>query len=138
VAGVTTVSTLPQVRRRDTCADRGRRLTACTSLAPRDRSSTRRRRDYQRFGYGIVSTHHAIAWSRHLGSSHAGAVRGALREATRDDSALLKPLPPLSRSAQRLYSSPTRLVAAGLLADPLAGQTLSILVYEEDGGRRAT
>jgi predicted acetyltransferase len=90
---------------------------------------------YQRFGYGIVSTHHAYRVEpRYLGFSHPGVARGALRELTRDDSALLNDLYRRFRDPRNGYLHRSRASwAVGPLADPPAGQTLSILLYEEDG-----
>lgn len=137
VAGVTTVSTLPQVRRRGHLraimdADFNRMHESggpaiailYASLAA----------IYQRFGYGIVSTHHAYRVEpRYLGFSHPGAARGALRELTRDDSALLNDMYRQFRDPRNGYLHRSRaLWAAAPLADPPAGQTLSILLYEED------
>jgi len=138
VAGVTTVSTLPTERRRGHLRaimdadfhrlhDSGGPSIAIlyASLAA----------IYQRFGYGIVSTHHAYRVEpRYLTFSQPAPLRGTLREVTRDDSGLLNDLFRRFRDPRNGYLHRSRASwAIGPLADPPAGHTLSLLVYEEDG-----
>jgi predicted acetyltransferase len=138
VAAVTTVSTLPIYRRRGhlraiMAADFQRLheqegpaiATLYASLAA----------IYQRFGYGIVSTHLSYRVEpRYLSFSEPAPVRGTLREVTRDNAGLLNDLYRRFREPRTGYLHRSRaLWAAGVLADPLPGHTLTLLVYEEDG-----
>jgi predicted acetyltransferase len=138
VAAVTTVSTLPLYRRRGhlraiMAADFERLheregpaiATLYASLAA----------IYQRFGYGIVSTHVSYRVEpRYLAFSLPAPVRGTLRELTRDDAGLLNDLYRRFREPRTGYLHRSRaLWAAGVLADPPPGHTLTLLVYEEDG-----
>jgi predicted acetyltransferase len=138
IAAVTTVSTLPVYRRRGHLraimqADfqrlherEGPAIAALyASLAA----------IYQRFGYGVVSTH----WSyrvepRYLAFAHPAVVRGQLREVTRDDAGLLNDVLRRYREPRTGALHRSRAVwAMGALADPPAGHTLSLVLYEEDG-----
>jgi predicted acetyltransferase len=138
IAGVTTVSTLPVYRRRGHLRaimdadfrrlhDQGGPAIAVlyASLAA----------IYQRFGYGIVSTHMSYRTEpRFLAFSRSEHVRGTLRQVTRDDSALLNDVYRRFRDPRTGYLHRSRAVwAAGPLEDPAAGHQLSLLVYEEDG-----
>lgn len=89
---------------------------------------------YQRFGYGIVSTHYAYRMEpRHLAFSFAAPVRGTLREVSRIDAGLLNDLYVRFREPRTGYLHRSRVVwSLNALAEP-AGRTLTILVYEEDG-----
>ena len=138
VAAVTTVSTLPIYRRRGHLraimdADFHRMhegdgpaiAVLYASLAA----------IYQRFGYGIVSTHVGYRVEpRYLTFSRPATGRGTLRELTRDDSALLNDLYRRFRDPRTGYLHRSRAMwAAGVLADAPPGHTLTLLVYEEDG-----
>lgn len=138
IAAVTTVSTLPHHRRRGHLrrimqADfermhemEGPALAALyASLAA----------IYQRFGYAVVSSFHSYRVEpRFLGFSLPMSVRGRLREASRDEGALLNDLFRRYRDPRNGFLHRSReLWARGPLADPPAGHTLSLMVYEEDG-----
>jgi predicted acetyltransferase len=138
IAGVTTVSTLPVYRRRGHLRaimdadfhrlhDSGGPAIAAlyASLAA----------IYQRYGYGIVSTHVSYRVEpRYLTFSRPETLRGGLREVTRDDAGLLNDTYRRFRDPRNGYLHRSRASwAAGPLEDPLAGHALSLLVYEEDG-----
>ena len=138
VAAVTTVSTLPIYRRRGHLraimdADFQRMhesggppiAVLYASLAA----------IYQRFGYGIVSTHHSYRVEpRFLVFSQPGTVRGTLREVTRDEAGLLNDLYRRFGYVRTGYLHRARaLWAANALAEPPPEHTLTLLVYEEDG-----
>ena len=138
VAAVTTVSTLPIYRRRGHLRaimesdfrrlheEEGPALAILyASLAA----------IYQRFGYGVVSTHYRYQVEpRYLAFAHPGHVRGRLVEVTKQDSALLNDLLKRYRAPRTGDLHRSRAVwEFGALADPPAGHTLSLLVYEEDG-----
>jgi predicted acetyltransferase len=138
IAGVTTVSTLPIYRRRGHLraimqADfqrlheqEGQPLAVLyASMAA----------IYQRFGYGIVSTHVSYRVEpRYLAFSRPRPVRGTLRELTRDDGALLNDLYRRFAYPRNGYLHRSRAVwAASILNDPPPGHQLTILAYEEDG-----
>ena len=138
VAGVTTVGTLPIYRRR------GHLRAIMDADFPRMHESggpaiailyASMAAIYQRFGYGIVSTHHSYRVEpRFLTFSQPGSVRGTLREVTRDDAGLLNDLYRRFAYERNGYLHRSRaLWAASALADPPAGHTLTLLVYEEDG-----
>ena len=138
IAGVTTVSTLPVHRRRGHLraimdADFQRlHEQGGAALAVLYASMAA---IYQRFGYGIVSTHVSYRVEpRFLAFSSPAHVRGALREVTRDESGLLNEVYRRFRDPRTGYLHRSRaLWAAGPLEDPPAGHQLSLLVYEEDG-----
>lgn len=90
---------------------------------------------YQRYGYGVVSTHAAyLVEPRHIAFSQPMLVRGALRELSRDDQPLLNDIYKRFVAARTGYlHRPRGMWAAGPLAPAKAGETLSLLVYEEDG-----
>lgn len=138
VAAVTTVSTLPIYRRRGHLraimdADfRSLHETEGPAIAVLYASLAA---IYQRFGYGVVSTHYAYrAEPRYLAFAHAGVVRGGLREVSRQDSGLLNELLKRFRAPRTGDLHRSRAVwEIGALAEPPAGHTLTLLVYEEDG-----
>ncbi len=138
VAAVTTVSTLPIYRRRGHLraimdadfrylhdAEGPAIAILYASLAA----------IYQRFGYGVVSTHGSYrAEPRHLAFAHPGETRGELREVTRTDSGLLNDMLKRFRAPRTGDLNRSRAVwEIGALEAPPAGHTLTLLAYEEDG-----
>jgi predicted acetyltransferase len=138
VAGVTTVSTLPIYRRRGhlrAIMDADFRFlheTEGPAIAVLYASLAA---IYQRFGYGIVSTHYAYRVEpRYLAFARPGVVRGTLREVTRADSGLLNDMLKRFRAPRTGDLHRSRLMwEIGPLADPPPEHTLSLIVYEEDG-----
>jgi predicted acetyltransferase len=90
---------------------------------------------YQRFGYGVVSTHNSYRVEpRYLAFAHLGVVRGQLREVTKHDSGLLNDLLKRFRADRTGDLHRSRAVwGIGALADPPNDHSLTLLVYEEDG-----
>lgn len=91
---------------------------------------------YQRYGYGIVSTHHRYAVEpRYLQFSHPLAPPGSLRETTREaEFSLLVELYRTFREQRTGYvHRGAAMWAAGVLADPHGIDTKSIIIYEEAG-----
>jgi predicted acetyltransferase len=138
IAGVTTVSTLPVYRRRGHLraimqADFERLHES--GGAPLAVLYASLAAIYQRYGYGIVSTHIAYRVEpRYLTFGMPATLRGTLREVSRDDGGLLNEIYRQFREPRTGYLHRSRaLWALGPLEDPPPGHTLSLLVYEEDG-----
>ncbi len=138
VAGVTCVSTLPIYRRRGHL--RAIMETDFRLLHEQEGPAiailhASLAAIYQRFGYGIVSTHFSYRVEpRYLAFAHPGHARGTLREATRAESGLLNVLLKRFRAPRTGDLHRSRAMwEYGVLAEPPAGHTLSIIIYEEDG-----
>ncbi len=138
VAAVTTVSTVPIARRRGHL--RAIMETDFRTLHEQEGPAiailyASLAAIYQRFGYGVVSTHQSYRVEpRYLAFAHPQPVRGLLREATRADDAMLNDLLRRFREPRTGDLHRSRAVwQMGALAEPPAGHTLNIIVYEEDG-----
>ena len=90
---------------------------------------------YQRFGYGIITTHHSYRVEpRYLQFAHPGVVRGRLVEVGRTEDGLLNDLLKRYREPRNADIHRSRGVwEFGAFAPPPPGHRLSELVYEEDG-----
>lgn len=138
VAAVTTVSTLPIYRRRGNLraimdADfRFLHETEGPAIAILYASLAA---IYQRYGYGVVTTHHRYQVEpRYLAFAHPMHLRGQLREVTRQDSGLLNDILKRYRAPRTGDLHRSRAVwEIGALEEPAKGHKLSLLVYEEDG-----
>jgi predicted acetyltransferase len=138
VAAVTTVSTLPIYRRRGhlrAIMDADFHLLHEQEGASIAILYASMAAIYQRFGYGIVSTHYSYRVEpRYLQFAHPGHVRGRLVEVTRHDSGLLNDLLKRFRADRTGDLHRSRAVwELGALETPPKDYTLSLLVYEEDG-----
>lgn len=138
VAAVTTVSTLPTARRRGHL--RAIMQTDFGTLHEQEGPPiailyASLAAIYQRFGYGVVSTHYNYRVEpRHLAFAHPAVVRGQLREVSKDDTGLLNELLKQFRAPRTGDLHRSRAVwGIGPLAGPPAGHQLSLLLYEEDG-----
>jgi predicted acetyltransferase len=141
VAAVTTVSTLPHFRRRGHL--RSIMNTDFRYLHDQEGPAiailyASMAAIYQRFGYGIVSTHYSYRVEPHyLQFAHPALVRGRLVEVTRSDTGLLNDLLKRYREPRTGDLHRSRAVwEMGALAPVPSGHTLSMLVYEEDGEPR--
>jgi len=139
IAAVTTVSTAPAARRRgflrQITTQHFRQLyeqqhqpiaALYASLAA----------IYQRYGYGIVSTHHRYAVEpRYIQFSHPQTVSGGVREAAKEtEFSLLVDLYRKFREQRTGYvHRGAAMWAAGVLSEPHGIDTKSIIVYEEAG-----
>jgi predicted acetyltransferase len=138
IAGVTTVSTAPVSRRRGhlrSIMDADFYRLHESGGAPIAALYASLAAIYQRYGYGIVSTHVSYQVEpRYLTFSQPATLRGGLRELTRDDAGLLNDIYRRFRDPRNGYLHRSRASwAVGPLAAPPDGHTLSILLYEEDG-----
>jgi predicted acetyltransferase len=139
IAGVTTVSTNPVYRRRGylrQITEQHFRQLYETQQQPIAALYASLAAIYQRYGYGIISTHHRYAIEpRYIQFSHAQAVPGSLRETTK-----AAEFPLLVDLYRRFREDRTGYVhrgaamwAAGVLSEPHGIDTTSIIVYEEAG-----
>ncbi|MGE0541047.1 MAG: enhanced intracellular survival protein Eis [Dehalococcoidia bacterium] len=138
IAGVTTVSTAPVYRRRGhlrSIMDADFHRLHESGGAPIAALYASLAAIYQRYGYGIVSTHVSYQVEpRYLAFSQPATLRGGLRELTRDDAGLLNDIYRRFRDPRNGYLHRSRASwAVGPLAPAPDGHTLSILLYEEDG-----
>lgn len=137
VAAVTTVSTDPLYRRRGNLraimeTDFPRRHEHGEPIAALYASQAA---IYQRYGYGLVSTQHRYTTEpRFLRFAQPLPERGALRESSRDEFALLVDLYRTFRERRTGYlHRGAAMWEAGVLAPPASGDRLTILIYEEEG-----
>ena len=137
VAGVTTVSTDPLFRRRGNlrsimALDFRRRHEQGQSLAVLYASLAA---IYQRYGYGVVSTHHGYRIEpRFLQFSQPLDIPGRLRETAPDDLGTLVEIYRRFREGRTGYlHRGAAMWQAGTLAPPSGDDTLTVLVYEESG-----
>jgi predicted acetyltransferase len=138
IAGVTTVSTAPVARRRGhlrAIMDADFHRLHESGAAPIAALYASLAAIYQRYGYGIVSTHISYQVEpRYISFSQPATLRGGLRELTRDDAGLLNEIYRRFRDPRNGYLHRSRASwAIGPLATPPEGHTLSMLLYEEDG-----
>lgn len=138
IAGVTTVGTLPVFRLRGNL----RRIMQTDFQRLYEREGpplavlyASQAAIYQRYGYGIVSTHISYRVEpRYLTFAHGVPIRGSLRESGRDEAALLNDVFRRYRDPRNGVIHRSRpLWAANQFADPPEHHELSVVVYEEDG-----
>lgn len=139
VAGVTWVSTNPVFRRRGNL----RRIMEADFVRLHEEKQqpiallyASQAAIYQRFGYGIVSTHYRYDVDpRSIQFSTPGPVNGRLREASKEDEfGLLVDLYRRFREERTGYIHRGRVMwDVGVLGKPPAGHTKTALVYEEAG-----
>ena len=139
IAGVTTVSTNPIYRRRgylrkimetDFARLKEAKQQAWAVLYASQAAI------YQRFGYGIVSTHYEYRVDpRYIRFSSPPEITGAFREASKDDEfGLLVDVYRKFREERTGYVHRGRAMwEANVLAKPPPGYTQTILIYEEAG-----
>lgn len=138
VAGVTTVSTHPIHRRRGNLraimeTDFRRRHAQAEPVAALYASLAA---IYQRYGYGVVTTHHSYTVEpRYLQFTlPAPPAPGRLRELTRADLGVLVDVYRRFRERRTAYlHRGGAMWEAGVLAPVAEGEAMTILVYEEDG-----
>ncbi len=137
VAGVTTVSTDPLFRRRGNLraimeTDFRRRHEQGEPIAALYASQAA---IYQRYGYGVVSTHHRYTTEpRFLRFTDHQAASGSLRESSHDEFPLLVELYRRFREQRTGYlHRGAPMWEANVLAPPAKGDRLTILIYEEEG-----
>lgn len=139
IAAVTTVSTAPVARRRGYL----RRITTQhflqlyeQQLQPIAALYASLAAIYQRYGYGIVSTHHQYAVEpRYIQFAQSQPVAGSLRETTKEaEFPLLVDLYRRFRAERTGYvHRGAAMWAAGALSEPHGIDAKSIAIYEEDG-----
>ena len=137
LAGVTTVSTNPLYRRRGNLRaimefDFRRRHLQGEPVAALYASMAA---IYQRYGYAVVTTHHRYTIEpRHLQFVVAQSVPGTFRETSSDDLGTLVDIYRRFREARTGYlHRGAAMWQAGVLAPPAPGDTLTVLVYQEEG-----
>jgi predicted acetyltransferase len=142
IAGVTCVSTNPIYRRRGYL----RKIMQTDFERLRDAKQqpwallyASQAAIYQRFGYGIVSTHYSYRIDpRYIQFATPSEINGSFREVSKDDEfGLLVDLYRRFREERTGYVHRGRAMwEANVLSKPPAGYTQTILVYEEGGEPR--